>query len=116
MSTGKQTHRPVDSKEISTVTSYKFLGDLITSDGYNRQKIKRRISLSKATMSKLTQNMNDLVVSTNTEVKLVQTVVLPAVLYGCESWTLRKADKREIRAFELWRLRRIPWSARMMNE
>jgi hypothetical protein len=69
-------------------------------------------------MAKLTKIMKDLGVSTNITVKLVQTIVFPALLYGCESWTLMKADKRKMDAFELWtwrRLLRIPWTARRTN-
>jgi hypothetical protein len=69
-------------------------------------------------MAKLTKIMKDSGVSTNTKVKLLQTIVFPAVLYGCESWTLMKADKRKLDALELWtwrRLLRIPWTARRTN-
>jgi hypothetical protein len=74
--------------------------------------------LGKAAMAKLTKIMKDSGVLTNTKVKLVQTIVFPAVLYGCESWTLMKADKRKLYAFKLWtwrRLLRIPWVARRTN-
>ena len=114
MSIGEQGNILVGGKEIRTVTSYKFLGALITSDGYIHDEIKRRITLGKAAMAKLTKIMKDSGVSTNTKVKLVQRIVFPAVLYGCESWTLMKADKRKLDAFELWtwrRLLRIPWVA-----
>jgi hypothetical protein len=97
MSTGEQANILVEGEEIWTVTSYKFLGALITNDSYIHDEIKRRISLGNATMAKLTKIMKDSGVSHNTKVKLVQTIVFPAMLYGCESWTLRKADKRKLR-------------------
>jgi hypothetical protein len=69
---------------------------LITNAGYIHDEIKRRITLGKAAMEKLTKIMKDSGVSTNTKVKLVQTIVFPAVLYGCERWTLMKAEKRKL--------------------
>jgi hypothetical protein len=74
MSTGEQANILVDGEEIRTVTSYKFFGAVITNDGYIHDEIKRRISLGKAAMAKLTKIMKDSGVSTNTKVKLVQTV------------------------------------------
>jgi hypothetical protein len=118
MSIGEQGNILVDGEEIRTVTSYKFLGALITNDGYSNDEIKRRINLGKAAMAKLTNIRKGSGVSTNTKVKLVQTTVFAAVLYGCESWTLMNADKRKLDAFELWtwrRLLRIPWTARRTN-
>jgi hypothetical protein len=118
MSIGEQGNILVDGEEIRTVTSYKFLGALITNNGYIHDEIKKRITLGKAAMTKLTTIMKVSGVSTNTKVKLVQTIVFPAVLYGCESWTLMKADKRKLDAFELWtwiRLLRTPWTARRSN-
>jgi hypothetical protein len=100
MSIGDQGNILVDGEEIRTITSYKFLGALITNDDYIYDEIKRRISLGKAAMVKRTKIMKDSGVSTNTKVKLVQTIVFQ--LYGCESWTLLKADKRKLDAFELW--------------
>jgi ABC-type histidine transport system ATPase subunit len=82
MSTGEQGNILVDGEEIRTVTSYKFSGALITNDGYIYDEIKRRISLGKAAMANLTKITKDSGVSTNTKVKLVQTIVFPAVLYG----------------------------------
>jgi hypothetical protein len=87
MRTGEQ----VNSEEISTVTSYTFLGALIANYGYTKDEIKRRITLGKAAMAKLTQQFQP-------APDLVQTIVFPAVLYGCETW---KADKRKLDAFEL---------------
>jgi hypothetical protein len=101
MSTGEQANLSVDDKEIRKVTCYEYLWALITNDSYIHDKIKRRISLGKAAMAKLTKIMKDLGVSTNTK-KLVQTTALPAVLYGCERQRRRKADKRKLDAVELW--------------
>jgi hypothetical protein len=117
ISTGEQGNILADGEEIRTVTSCKVLGALITNDGYVHDEIKK-ISLGKAAMAKFTKIMKDSGVSTNTKLKLVQTRVFPAVLYGCESWTLMKADKMKLDAFELWtwrRLLRIPWTARRTN-
>jgi hypothetical protein len=102
MSTGEQVIIFADGEETSTVTSYKFLGALITNDIYTKDEIKRRINLGEAAMANLTKIMRDSSVSTNTKVKLVQIIVLPTVLYGCKSWMLRKTHKRKIDAFELW--------------
>jgi hypothetical protein len=99
MSTGEQENIFVHSEKISTITGYEFSGALITNDGYTRDEIERRIALGKAAMAKLTKIMEDSTVSTNTKVKKVQTMVFPAVFYGCNSWTPKKADKRKIDAF-----------------
>jgi hypothetical protein len=80
MSTGEQGNILVDGEEIRTVTSYKFLGALITNDGYIHDEIKRRISLGKSAMAKLTKITKDSGVSINTKVKITQTIGFQAML------------------------------------
>ena len=103
MSTGEHVKITVNGEEITTVSSNKFLEAVIT----NGSCTKRTISLGKAGMANMTYVTKASGVSTNSPVKLVQTTDFPAVLYGCEWWTLRKTNRRQIYAFELWTWRRL---------
>ena len=96
-----------------------FLGSKITADGNCSHEIKRRLLLGRKVMTNLESIFKSRDITLPTKVHLVKAMVFPVVMYGCESWTIKKAEHRRIDAFELWcwrRLLRIPWSARRSNQ
>ena len=104
---------------METVSDFIFLGSKITADGDCSHEIKRRLLLGR----KLRTNLDSIFKSRNitlpTKVRLVKAMVFPVVMYGCESWTMKKAERRRIDGFELWcwrRLLRVPWTARRSNQ
>ena len=100
-----------------TVTDFIFGGSKITADGDCSHEIKRRLLLGKKAMTKLDSILKSRDITLLTKVRLVKAMVFPVVMYGCESWTLKKAEHRRIDAFELWcwRRLRVPWAARRSN-
>ena len=108
----------VDGKDIEVVTKFVFLGALITEDGLCEKEVRRRIAMGKAAMGGLTSIWKDRGVTLETKVKLVKVLVFPIVLYGAETWTMRKHERRKIDAFELWcwrRVLRVSWMERKTN-
>ena len=101
MTTGDIGEVTVDGKDIEVVTKFVFLGALITKDGLCEKEVRRRIAMGKAAMGGLTSIWKDRGVTMETKVKLVKVLVFPIVLYGAETWTLRKHERRKIDAFEL---------------
>ena len=96
-----------------------FLGSKITADGDCSHEMKRRLLLERKVMTNLDSILKSRDITLSTKVHLVKAMVFPAVMYGCESWTIKKAEHRKMGAFELWcwrRLLRIPWTARRSNE
>ena len=96
-----------------------FLGSKITADGDCSHEIKRRLLLGRKVMTKLDSIFKSRNITLPTKVHLVKAMVFPVVMYGCESWTIRKAECRTYDAFELWcwrRLLRVPWTARRSNQ
>ena len=97
-----------------------FLGGCkITADGDCSHEIKRHLFLGRKVMTKLDRILKSRNITLSTKVHLVKAMVFPVVMYGCESWTIRKAEHRRIDAFELWcwrRLLRVPWTARRSNQ
>ena len=96
-----------------------FLGSKITADGDCSHKIKRRLLLGRRVMTNLDSILKSRDITLPTKVDLVKAMVFPVVMYGCESWTVKKAEHRRIDAFELWywrRLLRVPWTARRSNQ
>ena len=96
-----------------------FLGSKITADGDCSHEIKRRLLIGRKVMTNLDSILKSRDITLSTKVHLVKAMVLPAVMYGCESWTVKKAERRRIDAFELWcwrRLLRVPWTARRSNQ
>ena len=92
-----------------------FLGSKITADGDCSHEIKRRLLLGKKVMTNLDSILKSRDITLPTKVRLVKAMVFPVVKYGCESWTVKKAERQRIDAFELWcwrRLLRVPWTAR----
>ena len=96
-----------------------FLGSKITADGDISQEIKRCLFLGRKVMTNLESILKNRDITLPTKVHLVKAMVFPVVIYGCESWTVKKAECRRIDAFELWcwrRLLRVPWTARRSNQ
>ena len=104
---------------METVTDFIFLGSRITSDGDCNHEIKRRLLLVRKDMTNLDSILKSRDITLLTKVRIVKAIVFPVVMYGCESWTIKKAQCRRIDAFKLWcwrRLLRAPWTARRSNQ
>ena len=109
----------IDGETVETVSDFIFLGSKITADGDCSHEIKRRLLLGKKVMTNLDNILKSRDITLPTKVCLVKAMVSPVVMYGCESWTVKKAERLRIDAFELWcwrRLLRVPWSARRCNQ
>src|SRR5574341_1115653 len=109
----------IDGETVETVSDFIFLGSKITTDGDCSQEIKRRLLLGRKIMINLDSIFKSRDITLPTKVRLVKAMVFPVVMYGCESWTVKKAERRRIDAFELWfwrRLLRVPWTARRSNQ
>ena len=104
---------------METVSDFIFWGSKITADGDCSHEIKRRLLLGRKVMTNLDSILKSRDITLLTKVRLVKAMVFPVVMYGCESWTVKKAERRKIDAFELWcwrRLLRVPWTARRSNQ
>ena len=100
---------------METVADFIFLGSKITADGDCSHEIKRRLLVGRKVMTNLDNILKSRDVTLLTKVRLVKAMVFPVVMYGCESWTVKKAERRRIDAFEFWfwrRLLRVSWTAR----
>ena len=119
MASGPITSQQIDGETMETVTDFIFLGSKITADGDCSHEIKRCLLLGRKAMTKLDSILKSRDITLLTKVCLVKAMVFPVVRYGCESWTIKKAECRRIDAFELWcwrRLLRVPWTARRSNQ
>ena len=119
MASGSITSWQIDEKTMETVRDFIFLGSNITADGDCSHEIKRCLHLGRKAMTNLDSILKSRDIILPTKVHLVKAIVFPVVMYGCESWTLKKAECRRIDAFELWcwrRLLRVPWIARRSNQ
>ena len=119
MASGPITSWEIDGERVETVSDFVFLVSNITADGDCNQEIKRRLFLGRNVMTNLVSIFKSRVITLPTKVHLVKAMVLPLVLYGCESWTMKKAERQKIDAFELWywrRLLRVPWTAKRSNQ
>ena len=119
MASGPTTSWEIDGERVETVSGFIFLGSKITSDGNCSHEIKRRLLLGRKVMSNLNSIFKSRDVTLPTKVRLVKAMVFPVVMYGCESWTVKKAEHQRIDAFALWcwrRLLRVPWTARRSNQ
>ena len=119
MAPGPITSWEIDGETVETVSDFIFLGSKITADGDCSHEIKRPFLLGKKVMTNLDSIFKSRDSTLPTKVRLVKAVVFPVVMYGCESWTVKKAECRRIDAFELWywrRLLRVPWTARSSNQ
>ena len=104
---------------METVSYFIFLGSKITAGGDCNHEIKRRLLLGRKVMTNLDSILKSRDITLPTEVRLVKAMVFPVVMYGCENWTVKKAECQRIDAFELWcwrRLLRVPWTARRSNQ
>ena len=108
----------IDAETVETVSDFIFLGSKITADGDCSHEIKRRFLLESKAMINLDRILKSRDITLSTKVHLVKAMVFPIVMYGCESWTIKKAEHRRIDAFELWcwRRLRVPWTARRSNQ
>ena len=119
MASGPITSWEIDGETVETVSDFIFLGSKITADGDCSHEIKRHLLLGKKVMTNLDSILKSRDVTLPTKVHLVKATVFPVVMYGCESWTMKKAEHQKIDAFELWcwrRLLRVPWTARRSNQ
>jgi len=104
---------------METVTDFIFLGSKITANGDYSHDVKRRLLLGRKVMTNLDSILKSRDITLPTKIHLVKAIIFPVVMYGCESWTIKKAERRRIAAFELWcwrRLLRVPWTARRSNQ
>ena len=119
MASGPITSREIDGETVETVSDFIFLGSKITANGDCSHEIKRRLLLGRKVMTNLDSIFKSRDITMPTKVHLVKAMVFPVVMYGCESWTVKKAECQRIDAFELWcwsRLLRVPWTARRSNQ
>ena len=119
MASSPSTSWQIDGETMETMTDFIFLGSKITADGDCRNEIKRHLLLGRKLMTKQESILKSRDITLPTKVHLVKAMVFPVVMYGCESWTIKKAEHRGIDAFELWcwrRLLRVPWTARRSNQ
>ena len=122
MASGPITSREIDGETVETVETvvdFIFLGSKITINGDCSHEIKRRLLLARKVMTNLDSIFESRDISLPTKVRLVEAMAFPVVMYGCESWTVKKAEQQRIDAFELWcwrRLLRVPWTARRSNQ
>ena len=119
MASGTIVSRKIDRDTVETVSDFIFWGSKITADGDCSHEIKRHLLLGSKVMTNLYSILKSRDLTLPTKVHLVKAMVFPVVMYGCESWTIKKAEGRRIDAFELWcwrRLLRVPWTARRSNQ
>ena len=119
MASGPITSWQIDGETMETVTDFIFLGSKITADGDCSHEIKRRLRLGRKVMTNLDSILKSRDITLPTKAHLVKIMVFPIAMYGCESWTIKKAKCQRIDAFELWcwrRLWRVPWTARRSNQ
>ena len=119
MASGPITSWQIDGEAMETVADFIFLSSKITADGDCRHEIKRSLLLGRKVMTNLDSILKSRDITLLTKVCLVKAMVFPVDMYGCESWTIKKAEHRRIGAFELWcwrRLLRVPWTARRSNQ
>ena len=115
MTSSPITSWQIDGEPVETVADFIFLGSKITADGDCSHEIKRHLLLGRKVMTNLDSILKSRDITLPTKVHLVKAMVFPVVMYGCESWSVKKAECRRIDAFELWcwrRLSRVPWMAR----
>ena len=119
MTPGPITSWQIDGETVETVADFIFGGSKITADGTCSHEIKRRLPLRRKTVTNLDNILKSRDITLPTKVHLVKAVVFPVVTYGCDSWTIKKAERRRIDAFELWRwkrLLRVPQTTRRSNQ
>ena len=116
---GLITSQQIDGETMATVTEFIFLGSKITSDGDCNCEIKRHLLLGRKPMTNLDSILKSRDITLTTNVPIVKAMVFPVVMYGCESWTIKKVEHQRIDVFELWcwiRFLRVPWTASRSNQ
>src|SRR5574337_755088 len=119
MASGPITSWEIDGETVETVSDFIFLGSKITADDDCSHEIKRLLLLGRKVMTNLDSMLKIRDITLQTKVRMVKAMVFPVVAYGCESWTVKKAEGRRIDGFELWcwrRLLRVPWTARRSKQ
>ena len=119
MASGPTTSWEIDGETVETVSDSILGGSKITAAGDCSHEIKRRLLLGRKVMTNLDSILKSRDITLPTKVHLVKAMVFPVIMYGCESWTVKKAEHRRIDAFELWcwrRLLKVPWTARRSNQ
>ena len=119
MASGPITSWQIDGEIMETVADFIFLVSKITVDGDCSREIKRHLLLGRKAMTNLDSILKSRDIASPTKVRLVKPLVFPVVMYGCESWTIKKAEHRRIDAFQLWcwrRLLRVPWTEKRSNQ
>ena len=119
MASGPLTSWEIDGETVETVSDFIFWGSEITADGNCSHEIKRHLLLGRKVMTNLDSILKTKDITLPTKVHLAKAMVFPVVIYGCESWTVKKAKHQRIDAFELWCWRRllgVPWTARRSNQ
>ena len=119
MAYGPITSSQIDGETMETVRDFILGGSKITADGSCYHEIKRRLLLGRKVMTNLDSILNSRDITLPTKARLVKVMIFPVVKYGCESWTIKEAERRRVDAFELWcwrRLLRVPWTATRSNQ
>ena len=119
MASSPITSRQLDGETMETMTDIMFLGSKITAVGDCSHEIKRCVLLGRKVMTNLDRILKSRDITLPTKVCLVKAMIFPVVMYGCESWTIKRAECQRIDAFELWcwrRLLRVPWTSRRSNQ
>ena len=119
MSTADLSEFCIDGEKVEIVDKFVFLGSQLNRDNDCSQEIRRRLTLGRSAMDKLSTVWRDKSITTDTKVRLVNTLVFCIATYSCETWTIKMDDRKRINAFELWcwrRLLRIPWTVRRTNQ
>ena len=119
MASGPTTSWEIDGETVETVSDFILGGSKITADGDCSHEIKRRLLLGRKVMTNLDSIFKSRDITLSTMVRLVKAMFFPVVMYGCESWTIKKAERRRTDAFELWcwrKLLRVPWTAMGSNQ
>ena len=119
MASGPITSRQIEREKVEVVTIFLFLSSKITGDGDCSHEIRRQLLLGRKAMTNLDSVFKSRHITLPAKVHIVETMVFPVVMYGCESWTVKKAECQRIDVFELWcwrRLPRVPWTAKRSNQ
>ena len=119
MASGPNTSWQINGETVETVSDFIFWGSKINADGDCSHEMKRRLLLGRKVMTNLDSILKSRDITLPTKLHLVKAMVFPVVMYGCESWTVKKAECQRIDAFELWcwrRLLRVAWTARRPNQ
>ena len=119
MASGPITSWQIDGETVETVRDFIFLGSKITADGDSSHEIKRNLLLGRKAMANLDNMLKSRNITLLTKVHLIKAMVFPVVMYGCASWSIKKAELQRIDALELWcwgRFFRVPWTARRSNQ